>query len=244
MAQLLGGTFAIALDIEPIWAGEDEVAAGSRLMERLLGRYPKAFDVVTADGLYGRASFVNLLKRHSKHVVFVLKENNPDLLEDAKGLFASQAPFVKKEGSVLYERWDEEGFCPWPKIKGPFRIVHSLETKPKGKTSDWYWCTTLPQAIVSTDTICRIGHKRWEIENQGLNVLVNSYGLDHCFKHEPTAIVAFALVCCLAYTLFQMFYYRNLKIPPCRRGSMQFVTYTLVQSLHEMLQHPIHLKPD
>jgi hypothetical protein len=185
MAQLFGESFAIPLDIEPILAGEDEVAAVSRLMERLWGRYPKAFEVVTADGLYGREGFINLVRKHSKHILFVLKENNPDLLEDANGLFASQAPRVKKQGSVLYER--------------------SLENKPKGKTSDWYWGTTLPKAIVSTDTVCRIGHKRWEIGNQGLNVLVNYFGLDHCFKHERMAIVAFPLVCFLACTLFQMF---------------------------------------
>jgi len=247
VAQLLGGSFAIALDIEPIRAGEDEVAAATRLMERLLGRYPKAFDVVTVDGLYGRTGFVNLLTRHSKHIVFVLKENNHDLLEDAKGLFSSQAPLVNQEGSGLYQRWDEEGFDAWPKLKDTLRIVRSLEAKPKAKqieTSDWYWATTLPKAITSTDTICRIGHKRWEVENQGLNVLVNYYGLDHCFKHHPTAIVAFTLVCCLAYTLFQMFYYRNLKIPLSDRGSLQFVTHTLLESLQEMLQQPIHLKPD
>lgn len=247
VAQLLGGTFAIVLDIEPIRAGEDEVGAATRLMERLLARYPKAFDVVTVDGLYGRAGFVNLLTRHSKHILFVLKENNPDLLEDARGLFRSQAPSVKQQASLLYERWDEEGFDPWPGVRGPFRVVRSLETKSKAKkleTSDWYWCTTLPKAIVSTDKICRIGHKRWEVENQGLNVLVNYYGLDHCFKHHPTAIVAFALVCFIAYTLFQMFYYRNLKLPLSRRGSMQFVTHTLLENLHEMLQQPIHLKPD
>jgi len=49
-------------------------------------------------------------------------------------------------------------------------FIYSLNlAKPKAKqieTSDWYWATTLPKAIVSTDTICRIGHKRWEIENQ------------------------------------------------------------------------------
>ncbi len=247
VAQLLGGSFAIPLDIEPIRAGEDEVGAGRRLMERLLERYPKAFDVVTVDGLYGQRSFVKLLTQHAKHIVFVLKENNHDLLEDAKGLFASQAPLVKQGGFGLYERWDEKGFDPWPELKGSFRIVRSLETKSKGKqldTSDWYWCTTLPQPIVCTETICGIGHKRWEIENQGLNVLVNYYGLDHCFKHHPTAIVAFALVCCLAYTLFQMFSYRNLKTPLPGRGSMEFVTYALVESLHEMLEHPSHLKPD
>lgn len=242
--QLLGGSFAIPLDLEPILAGEDEVAAGTRLMERLLRRYPKAFDVVVVDGLYGRAGFIKLLRNHAKHIVFVLKDNNPDLLEDARGLFGSQTPWVKHQGSVLYERWDEEGFDRWPEVGGSFRVVRSRETTSKGKISDWYWCTTLPRAIVPTETVCQIGHKRWEIENQGFNVLVTYYSLDHCFKHHPTAIVAFSLICFVAYTLFQMFYYRNLKIPLSRRGSMHYVTQMFLQSLHEMLQHPAHLKPD
>lgn len=244
VGQLLGGSFAIPLDLEPILIGEDEVAAGTRLMERLLRRYPKAFDVVVVDGLYGRSGFIKLLRNHAKHIVFVLKDNNPDLLEDARGLFSSQAPCVKQQDSVLYERWDEEGFDRWPELRGSFRVVRSLETTSKAKISDWYWCTTLPRAIVPTETVCQIGHKRWEIENQGFNVLVTYYGLDHCFKHDPTAIVAFSLVCFVAYTLFQMFYYRNLKIPLSRRGSMHYVTQMFVQNLHEMLQHPAHLKPD
>ncbi|MBW2122239.1 MAG: transposase [Deltaproteobacteria bacterium] len=240
----LGGAFAIPLDLEPVLAGEDEVAAGSRLMERLLRRYPKAFDVVVVDGLYGRPRFIEPLGDHSKHIVCVLKGNNSDLLEDAGGLFRSQAPCVSKQGSVLYERWDEEGFDRWPEI-GPLRVVRSLETKANGvDSSDWYWCTSLPRAIVPTETVCRIGHKRWEIENQGFNVLVTYYGLDHCFKHHPTAIVAFSLICFVAYMLFQMFYYRNLKIPLSRRGSMHYVSQMFVQSLHEMLQHSAHLKPD
>jgi len=239
VAQLLGGPFAIPLDLEPIRPGEDEVAAGSRLMKRLLRHYPKAFDVVSADGLYGRTGFVHLVTSHSKHLLFVLKENNSDLLEDAKGLFTHQAPHLKQEGRNLYQRWDEEGFDPWPETKRLFRIVRSFETKSKGKQSlisDWYWCMTLPKAIVSTETVCHIGHKRWEIENQGFNILVNYYNLDHCFKHHPNAIVAFALICCLAYILFQMFYYRNLKRPLPHRGSLQFVTHTLLESLEEMLQ--------
>jgi hypothetical protein len=100
---------------------------------------------------------------------------------------------------------------------------------------------TLPKAIVSTETVCHIGHKRWEIENQGFNILVNYYGLDHCFKHQSNAIVAFALICYLAYIPFQMFYYRNLKRPLSRRRSLQFVTYTLLEGKEKMLQSRLYL---
>lgn len=239
MAQLLGGPFALPLDLEPIQPGEDEVSAGIRLMKRLFKNYPKAFDVVSTDGLYGRRGFAQLMINHRKHLLFVLKENHSDLLIDAKGVFAQQKPSMKQEGRNLYQRWDEEGFDPWPEIKRPLRIVRSYETKSKGKpssVSDWYWCTTLPKAIVSTETVCQIGHKRWEIENQGFNILVNYYHLDHCFKHHPNAILAFALICFIAYLLFQMFYYRNLKYPFPRRGSLQFIALIFLESLKEILK--------
>jgi hypothetical protein len=47
----------LLLDLEPQRLGEDEVAAALRLLERVLARYPRAFDVVLADGLYAQALF-------------------------------------------------------------------------------------------------------------------------------------------------------------------------------------------
>lgn len=109
-------------------------------MKRLLKSYPKAFDVVTTDGLYGRSGFVHFVTHHRKPLLFVLKENHPDLLKDAKGLFAQQEPSVTQEQRNLYQRWDVEGFDPWPELKRSFRIVRSLENRFKGRQSilsDW-----------------------------------------------------------------------------------------------------------
>jgi len=73
VAQIISGPLALPLSIEPILPGEDEVAAASRLLERLYRVFPKAFDVVTVDGLYGRAGFFNLAQSHHKHVIAVSK---------------------------------------------------------------------------------------------------------------------------------------------------------------------------
>jgi len=234
------------LDVEPILPGEDEVAAAMRLIERLIKNYPKAFDVVTVDGLYAREGFINLLLKHSKHPLFVLKENNSTLLRDARGLFSTIKPVTKKNGLMEYQRWDEEGFSHWDDVKVPIRIVRSLEqkqTKKGTEISDWYWGSTLPKAIVSTETICQIGHMRWGIENQGLNVLVNYYSLNHCYKHHPNAILAFILVCFMAYVLFGVFYYRNFKISLPKRFSLQYVAIQLLESLNEILKNSQILLP-
>ena len=39
------------------------------------------------------------------------------------------------------------------------------------------------------------------------------WGLDHCFKHTPAAIVNFVLTLFLAYVLLQCFWQRNVKGP-------------------------------
>jgi len=46
------GRTVLVLDAEPQRPGEGEVAAALRLLERVLTRYPRAFDVVLADGRY------------------------------------------------------------------------------------------------------------------------------------------------------------------------------------------------
>jgi len=92
VAQIIGGPLAVPLSIEPILPGEDEVAAASRLLERLCRVFPKAFDVVTVDGLYVRAGFFNLAQLHHKHVIAVLKDDRRDLLQDAMSLFEHAEP--------------------------------------------------------------------------------------------------------------------------------------------------------
>jgi hypothetical protein len=50
-----------------------------------------------------------------------------------------------------------------------------------------------------------------DIENKNFNSLGRHWALNHCFKHEPTAIVNFILTLFIAFVLVQSFYRRNLK---------------------------------
>jgi hypothetical protein len=54
VATLLCGSERLLLDCEMQRPGEDEIACAIRLLERVLRQYPRAFDVVVADGLYLR----------------------------------------------------------------------------------------------------------------------------------------------------------------------------------------------
>jgi hypothetical protein len=217
VAQLVGGFPALPLDLEPILPGEGEVEAAARLIERLIKRYPKAFDILTADAIYANPGFLELLQKHHKHLLAVLKENHPDLLKDAKALFWDQEPVGTKEGNTELERWDIQGFNTWPQAKQEMRVVRSRETTIKKNQiteSDWFWITEMEQSLATTEVICRAGHARWEIENQGFNYMVNYLHMNHIFRHHPNAIIGFLLVGFIAYILLQVFHKMNLKPQP------------------------------
>jgi hypothetical protein len=128
-ARLVGGPFALPIDVEPVLLGENEIGASRRPLERLLKRYPKAFDILTGDGLYANPDILKLLRSHNKHPLAVLKENHPDLLKDASALMALEKPALSKEGNTEISRWDMEGFNTRPQADMNMRVVRSRETR-------------------------------------------------------------------------------------------------------------------
>ncbi len=91
-ASLIFNNCTLLLDAEAQRPGEDEVACATRLFERVIVDYPRAFDVVAADALYARSIFFNLIIKHCKDIITVLKDNRRDLIQDANSLFASKEP--------------------------------------------------------------------------------------------------------------------------------------------------------
>ena len=239
-AQIIGGPLALPLDIEPILPGEDEVAASSRLLERVCRVFPKAFEVVTVDGLYVRAAFFNLAQSHNKHVIAVLKGERRELLQDATSLFEHAEPTLKwKDGSAKYAVWDDEGFLTWQSVKCSVRVVQSVEQKVEKKrptTKRWVWVTTMPRQTASTETIWRIGHARWDIENRFFNEAVCYYALDRAYKHDPNAILFMVLTLMIGLTLVNAFYLLNIK--PEKRCSLN------KKSLTEQLKQGFRVRID
>ena len=219
----------LLLDHEPQRAGEDEVATALRLLERVIGSYPRAFDLVLADALYSSAPFFNFLLAHGKHALVVLKDERRHLYQDVAGLFVCVPPQEGSFGNRQCLWWDFPDLLSWPQVHTPVRVIRSLETyslrrqldcKDELKTSDWIWVTTLPAQTVSTVRAVGFGHQRWDIENHGFNELVNGWHADHIYKHDPNAIECFLLIAFLAFNIFHAFIARNLK-PQIRKGRTQ-----------------------
>jgi hypothetical protein len=217
--SLIAKDLRLLLDAEPIGKGEDEVAVGQRLFDRVVEAYPRAFDVVAGDALYAQGPFFNHVRSKGKHVIAVLKQEQRGLFQDARGLWEHTRPKVSY-GERRRECWDFEGLTTWPQCEYPVRVVRSRETwqvrrqltkEVEQCVSDWVWATTMPRPLASTGAVVQVGHSRWDIENQGFNELVNRWHADHVYRHQAAAMLVMWLLTMLAANLFAAFYRRDLK---------------------------------
>lgn len=243
--QLVGRDLHLMVDAEPQKAGEDEVAAALRLLDRVLAAYPRAFDVIVLDGLYADSRVFNYVLERGKDVIAVLKDDRRDLVQDARGLFDQTAPIPVPEANGRRLCWDLEGFTSWPQVHQPVRVVRSLETRTVRRQlddrleelqSDWLWVTTLSKVRASTRTVVQLGHSRWTIENQGFNEMVNRWHADHVYKHHPVAMLVFLLLAMVCLNVFLVFYRRNLKPAVRQAVSMLHISRQIAAELYTGLQ--------
>ena len=229
---LVGFRMPVPLDVEMLRPGEGELTAAQRLLPRVVKSYGRLFDLVLGDGLYFNAPFFRLCLGLGKDVITVLKDEGRVLFRDAQGVFSFTAPQVWEEGNQKIQAWDAEGFTSAEGIEVPLRVLRTEEgitrrhRRGKGWVQEkeihhWEWVTTLPPARLSTRLLWHIGHARWEVENDLFHTLTTYWSLDHCFRHEPTAILNFILTLFIAFVLLQSFYLGNLK--PQRRAHFPFM---------------------
>lgn len=228
-AYLTNGEQFLMLDAERQLPGEGEIACAMRLLGRVLERYPRAFGVVCGDNLYMDPRLWKLVRSRNKHIIAVLKNENRDLLADARSLFERAAPIAMNDKKVQRRCWDLEGFTTWPQCGESVRVVRTLEKtnvkrqkdgKEETCVSEWFWVTSLPPERASTQCIVRAGHGRWGIENQGFNELGNQWHGDHGYKYNAHALLACTLLLFIAYNLFHTFITRNLR-PEATAGRTQ-----------------------
>mgnify|MGYP002153770356 CR=1 FL=1 len=233
VCYLVGFRTAIPLDVEMLQPGEGELTAAQRLLPRVVQSYDRLFRVVLADALFFNAPFFNLCLGLGKEVITVLKDEDRALFQDALGVFSLIEPQVWEEPNQKIRAWDAKGFTSAEGIEVPLRVLHTEEVITrrhrdgkgwiqKKETHHWEWVTTLSVARLSTYLLWQIGHGRWEIENDLFHTLATHWSLDHCFRHEPTAILNFILTLFIAFVLLQSFYLGNLK--PQRRAHLTLIS--------------------
>jgi len=248
-AMLLHAGGEVLLDVEPLRPGEDEIAAATRLFERVAERYPRAFDTVSGDALYLHPDFCRLVDQRGKYFIAVLKNENRDLVVDARSLFPLTPPVRWTEGHTQIEAWDIPDLTTWPQYGKPVRVVRSLEThavrrqrtkEVEVEKAEWMWGTNIPQGKAPRNIIVHLGHGRWTIENQGFNELVHAWHSDHIYKNDPHAIAVCFLLLFLAYNLFHAFFTRDLKPALRAAHTMAFFAEKIRAAFYEAI--PVHAR--
>ena len=242
-ASLVGEDFHYFVDVEPIRPGEGEVVAARRLYDRIHPLYARSYQVVAGDALYLEGPFFQAAIDRGKDVIAVLKREDLCLFKDAEALFDEMEPIVFKRKGRDHRCWDLPDFTSFSTVDRSLRVVKSLETwrvkrQRTGEMEElhgkWIWATTISEERADTREIVRLGHSRWDIENQGFNEAVNRYRMNHVCCHEPNAMIVFFLLVMLAMNLFEVFYRRSLK-PALREGLDR-------SSIAQMIRAP--LSPD
>lgn len=221
-AYLMGKAGRLVLDLEMQRPGEGEIAAAERLLRRLLANCPRAFNVVAGDALYLDPGLCRLVLDSKKDFIAVLKNENRILIQDFRGTMQLEGKeperfsFNGKDCACH----DIEGFTSWTQLDHPVRVVRSVETTAVRRqlarqtdelSSEWLWATSLSTKKASTQSVVRIGHGRWSIENQGFNELVRDWHADHVYHLDTNATTAILLLIFLAYNLFHIWLERGLK---------------------------------
>jgi hypothetical protein len=216
-AQLHGPDFSVVLDVEPIQPDEDESQAALRLLGRLRRLHgPRFFDVVTVDAWYPKGPWLRAVQKLGWAVVCVLKQEDYEVYQEAEALRKTQHP-VKWEGAGRQvQAWDIRDLDFTLQSLGKVRVVVTQEQwqevqRRGGKTttlaqeSHWRWLVLRELDGYDVQTICRIGHQRWGIENHAFNELTQYYHLTHCEHHHPIAILAGLLIRIIAFVAFELF---------------------------------------
>ena len=245
--QLVGPEMCLLLDAEPIRPREGEIAAGLRLLERVIEAYPRAFDIVLGDALYANANVFNYVLSKGKDIIAVLKDERRDLLTDARSLFDEMSPVMLRRGNRQCECWDIEGFTSWPQVTQPVRVVRSVERytvhrqlndQDEQLQANWMWVATASQKRLSTGGVVQFGHLRWTIENEGFNELSTRWHADHVYKHDSQAMLVFCLLAMVCLNVFIAFYRLNLKPARRRACSMLHISRLIAGELYQSIAGP------
>lgn len=259
-AAYVGRPPNLVLGLERIAPGEGEVTAACRLLKGLYQRHNRYADILTFDSLYAKAPLINEVVDQNKMAVIRVKQENYHIIRDAAGLFAGQAPDLEDTLSLKsdwYEEdqvgkkyryrvkiWDAEGFESWAGVKVPLRVLKTEETKisSKGKILDepvvTYLVTTADKATLPTETVWRILHRRWDIENKVFHDLKVYWGFGHNYHHEGEAFMAMRWLTVIAMNLFYLFYYRRIHHYLAKGFSKKFLIWEMAVSFG-CLEHPI-----
>ena len=196
---------------------EGEITGGKRLIKKLHHKFHHFADIVVADALYCKASWIKEILSIDMDAVVRVKDERLHIVKDALGLFKSRGcdkEWVIKTGNqnkTIVKAWDEDGFeMNGLDIKVRFmKFLEEIHTGDKVEIKEAWIITT--SKVLPIETIWKIMHKRWDIENNAFHQLKTGWHLGHCFLHDSTGIEAVLMLIIIAFNLMQLYFFRCIR---------------------------------
>lgn len=221
-AHISGPKVNLVLDIEPIGPGEEECAAALRLLGRLRRIYgPRFFDGISADAWYAKGPFLRAIDKLGWRWVVVLKREDMEIYGEALRLSRLQKPcaaFADEQRDRQVQLWQIKDlhFSDGYTKDQPVIVVISQEQWTerrvveghkcaKPQQSQWIWVACQALGAYLAEVVYQAGHRRWGIENKAFNELTQYYHLEHCYHHDPTAMLVQMLILIFGFALFNAF---------------------------------------
>ena len=88
-------------------------------------------------------------------------------------------------------------------------FIEEIHTGDKIEIKEEWIITT--DKFASVETLWKIMHKRWDIENNVFHQLKTEWHLDHCFLHSSTGVETVLMFMILAFNLMQLYFFRCIR---------------------------------
>lgn len=240
VAQWIGAHPALVLDAEPMLPGEGEWTALQRLIPRLGKVYARSIGTLVYDANLDHEPFRRLASQHGFNTVVRHKDANRYPGGDLKARLDKRDPERTRPDGVrrdrsngcLYEYWVEQ------ESLGTRRYVEVRRSGGNKPTTVGGCVTDLPADKAPALAVGWLMEMRWWIENTGFHELSGQFGFDRALVHQNRANGAWAcaLLTLVAYNVWQLFVYRELKLDPRKpTRSWAELRRDLWESLHTLV---------
>ncbi|WP_425446528.1 transposase, partial [Dethiothermospora halolimnae] len=196
---------------------EGEITGAKRLIKKLHRNFNHFADIIMADALYCKVSWINEVKSIGMDAVVRVKDKRLNIVKDALAIFkcrqADEEWIAEKESnkSIKIKAWDEDNI-EMADGETKIRFIKFEEKIKKGDKIEVKeaWIITTDK-VVSVKTLWKIMHDRWHIENNIFHQLKTEWHLDHCFIHSPTGIETVIMFIFMAFNLMQLYFFRCIR---------------------------------
>ena len=226
---------------------EYEPNVALKLIRKLKKIYGNGIDVIVGDAIYLNEKFIKEIKEIGYDAVIRLKENNRSLLKDAEGIFKLEKTVEWKEkrkvvNTNIHQVKEVRSWSTNLMYKGELIKVAKFEEKYKKgkeeKTDIIYVIST--NLDLSNQTINKIIHSRWDIENNGFNELKNYWNMKHCFISDEKAIDVILQMIMMSYNLWEVYLYSHLhdfeKMKITKIGYIEEIRERMYRASRDVLQ--------